>query len=107
MTFQVYIKVGPRVGDEFKNSFVQMWMAREGQPSEMVLNWGPYNLSGGPAAENQRYGKIWFLPYTLDIFKSAAATWFDELIVSTTRIPDPTTSASAQAPAKPTNLSVR
>lgn len=93
MTFQVRIKTGPRVGDEFRNSYITLWMAREGQRSEKVIEWGPYNLSAGPIAENQRYGKVWLTPYNTD--KSAAQshptayTWYDELIVSRSPIADP------------------
>jgi len=93
MTFQVGIKTGPRVGDEFTNSFVQMWIARQGQPSELVMNWGPYKLSAGSLTENQKYGKVWLLPYNTG--KDAAQThpvgyiWYDELIISRTRIADP------------------
>src|SRR5262249_29001715 len=35
MTFQVYIQVGPRMGDEFKGSHIKAWFAREGKPSEL------------------------------------------------------------------------
>lgn len=93
MTFQVRIKTGPRVGDEYTNSYVTLWMAREGRPSEMVINWGPYNLSAGPASENQRYGKVWLTPYNTS--KSSAQshptayTWYDELIISRNPIADP------------------
>jgi hypothetical protein len=93
MTFQVGITTGPRVGNEFTNSRVRLWIARAGQPSQPVINWGPYNLSAGSAAENQRYGKVWLLPYNTG--KSSGTTnpvsytWYDELIISTMRIPDP------------------
>jgi hypothetical protein len=112
MTFQVHIKTGPRVNDEFTNSFVQLWIAREGRPSELVFDWGPYNLSAGSASEDQRYGKIWLLPYNTGKSPSqahpTAYTWYDELIISTSKIPDPrSTSASAQVPAPPTNLTVQ
>ena len=93
MTFQVRIKTGPRVADEWTNSFVSLWIARENQPSELVINWGPYNLSAGSAAEDQKFGKIWLLPYHTN--KSplqshpTAFTWYDELIISKTQIADP------------------
>lgn len=109
MTFQVHIKTGPRVNDEFTNSFVQLWIAREGQPSQLVLDWGPYNLSAGSASEDQRYGKIWLLPYNTGKSSSqshpTAYTWYDELIIATSKILDPSaTPPSAQAPAAPTAL---
>jgi hypothetical protein len=93
MTFQVHVIIGPRVGDEFQASRVQLWIAREGRASEPAIDWGPYNLSAGSAAENQRYGKIWLLPYNTDKDPSATYattyTWYDELIVSTQPIADP------------------
>jgi MYXO-CTERM domain-containing protein len=93
MTFQVGIKTGPRVGDEFADSHVELWVAREGLPSELVMDWGPYNLTAGDPALDQRFGKVWFLPYNTG--KDAAAshpvayTWYDELIVSAAKLPDP------------------
>ena len=93
MTFQVRIKTGPRVNDEFTNSYVSLWVAREGKASEQVINWGPYNLSAGAAAENQKFGKLWLLPYNTGKDASAtnpvAYTWYDELIISRNKIADP------------------
>jgi hypothetical protein len=93
MTFQVRVKTGPRVGNEFTNSYVTLWGAREGKPSELLLNWGPYNLSAGSATDNQRYGKVWLLPYHTGKSSSQtnpiAYTWYDELIISRSQIADP------------------
>lgn len=93
MTFQVEISTGPRVGDEFVDSAVRLWIAREGQPSELVLDWGPYNLTAGAPEANLRFGKVWLLPYHTDKSEAqdhaVATTWYDELIVSTERIADP------------------
>lgn len=93
MTFQIRIKLGPRVGDEFVGSQVTLWMAREGQPSQLVIDWGPYNLTAGPQSENQRFGKLWLLPYNTGKSSTqshpTAYTWYEELIVSRARIPDP------------------
>jgi len=93
MTFQVHIKMGPRMNDEFTNSFVQLWIAREGQPSRLVIDWGRYNLSAGNATENQRFGKIWLLPYhtakNASQVHASGFVWYDELIISRQRIPDP------------------
>ena len=76
MTFQIHIKTGPRVGDEFTNSYVDFWMSRDGQPSEPVIAWGPYNLSAGNPTENQLYGKIWLLPYSgTATFPSDSFVW--------------------------------
>jgi hypothetical protein len=93
MTFQVRIKTGQRVGDEWIDSFVTLWMAREGQRSQTVITWGPYKLSAGPASENLKFGKVWLLPYNTN--KSSAQvhptgfTWYDDLIISRTQIADP------------------
>jgi hypothetical protein len=93
MTFQIHVKLGPRVNDEFQGSTIEMWIAREGKPSELVVKWGPYNVSAGSAAEDQRYGKIWLLPYNTNRNSSTsfpvAYTWYDDLIVSRTKIADP------------------
>jgi len=110
MTFQVRIKTGARVNDEFVNSFVELWIAREGQPSQQAFNWGPYNLTAGPSGENQQFGKVWLLPY--DTGKDPAQThptaftWYDELIISRTRIPDPGAVSSGVSPSPPRNLSL-
>jgi hypothetical protein len=93
MTFQVRIKTGPRVNDEWTNSFVTLWIAREGQPSQMAINWGPYNLTAGSASENLKFGKIFLLPYDTGKDPSqthpTGFTWYDELIISRTQIADP------------------
>ena len=93
MTFQVRIKTGPRVGNEFVNSYVTLWIAREGRASELVINWGPYNLTAGDPATNQRYGKVWLLPYNTSkdasVTNPTAYTWYDELIISRNKIADP------------------
>jgi hypothetical protein len=93
MTFQIHVKTGPRVNDEFTNSFIQLWVARDGQPSQLVINWGPYHLSAGSAAANQKYGKVWLLPYNTGkdatVTYPTAYTWYDELVISTQKIQDP------------------
>jgi hypothetical protein len=93
MTFQLRIKTGARVNDEFAGSQVTMWMARENKPSEVVIDRVPYNLTAGPPAENQRFGKVWLLPYNTGKDPSeahpVAYTWYDELIISKSKIPDP------------------
>jgi hypothetical protein len=93
LTYQIRIKTGPRVNDEFTNSFVSLWIAREGQASQPVIEWGPYNLTAGNPTLNQRFGKVWLTPY--NTVKSAsqahptAYTWYDELIISRNKIADP------------------
>jgi hypothetical protein len=93
MTFQIGLTLGPRVGDEFVNSNIKLWIAREGKPSELVVDYGPYNLTAGDPSLNERFGKVWLLPYNTDKDSSVsypeAYTWYDELIVSRNRIADP------------------
>lgn len=107
MTFQVGIKTGPRVGNEWKGSVVSLWIAREGRPSELAFEY-PIALSAGDPALDQRFGKVWLLPYQTRKNSSqvhpAAFTWYDELIVSRTRIADPssmTVIVPAPAPVGP------
>ena len=87
MTFRLHVKTGPRVNDEFTNSRVQLWVGREGQHPEPVIDWGPYNLTAGDATGDQKFGKIWLLPYNTNkdasVSNPMAYTWYDELIVST------------------------
>ena len=93
LTFQVEIKTGRRVKDEFTNSYVTLWVAREGQPSTQAILWGPYNLTAGSPGDNQRFGKVWLLPYNTGkaaaVTNPVAYTWYDELIISRKRIADP------------------
>jgi hypothetical protein len=94
MTFQEHVVLGPWVNGEFQNSHIDLWVAREGQPSVQVFNWGPYNLTADPnSATGQLYGKIWLLPYHTGkdptVTYPIAYTWYDELIISRNKIADP------------------
>lgn len=93
MTFQVHVKVGPRVGDEFVGSTIELSMAREGKPSEPVISYGPYNLTAGPPAKKQKFGKVWLTNYntgkTSGTAYPEAYTWYDDLIISRQKIADP------------------
>lgn len=123
LTFQLGTTVGPRnlATNEFDNSRVRLWAAREGQPAQLLVDWKPgvggyFPLTAGSLADNQRYGKIWLLPYMTR--KDAtqvhplAQTWYDELIISRQRIADPgfatptptPTPTPAPAPASPAAL---
>ena len=108
MTFQVQIQTGPRVNDEFSNSYIRLWVSREGQPSEAVLNYGPYNLTAGPPAKNYKYGKVHLLPYHTNKDPSQVTptgyTWYDELVISRNKIADPSATAPTATPAPPGNL---
>lgn len=113
MTFQVRIKVGTwYTGNHVykHDSIVQMWVAEEGKPSLLVIDFSP---KGKACQEEQvsipacqtgydlvntksgvaKYGKIWLLPYNTgknpSVRYPTAYTWYDELIISRQRIPDP------------------
>jgi len=93
MTFEVKIQTGPRVGNEWYPSFYTLWVGREGQPLEKVIEFGPYYLTAGDPAEDQKFGKVWLLPYMTnkpdDVDHPTAMTWYDDLVISTNMIPGP------------------
>ena len=106
MTFQIGITLGPRdnVNKDFLDSRVQFWAAREGRSSQLLLDWKPgvrgyFPLAAGPPSDNQKFGKVWLLPYMTNKNPKQShglmQTWYDEVIISTQRIPDPTLSSTA------------
>lgn len=108
MTFQVGITLGARdnAKNEFENSRFRMWVAREGEPSRLVIDWRPgvagyFQLTAGPATQNQRYGKVYLLPYMTNKDPQQdhelAQTWYDEVIIATQRIPDPAPAGASVA----------
>jgi hypothetical protein len=121
LTFYEVITLGPRGSsgnDEWINSTVQLFVARDGGQYTQVFNFEPsppgIALVAGPAASNQKYGKIWFTTYNTSkdptVSQPVAYTWFDSLIISTQPIAPPTAVGSAPAntlaPSAPSNLSV-
>ena len=94
MTFQVFVKIGSWYRNDrryHQDSTIRLWVAEAGQPSRLVVDQTRYDIvNTQPGA---RYGKIWLLPYHTG--KSAAQphavayTWYDDLIISRARIPDP------------------
>jgi hypothetical protein len=95
MTFQVQVKIGRWYQNDRRyrrDSTVRLWVAEEGRPSKLAVNQTGYDLANeNPAA---RYGKVWLLPY--GSFRKVpsqrepiAYTWYDELLVSRSRIADP------------------
>ncbi len=93
MTFQIRVKIGTWYKNDKRynnDSLIELWAAREGQSSRLVLSQN-YDLAN--TSPEAKYGKVWLLPY-LTGKKSAqkhldAYTWYDELIISTSRIADP------------------
>ena len=101
MTFQVHVKVGTWYLDNshkyHKDSTVQLWVAEEGKPAALVIDFSPEKKTGYDLVNTEigkaKFGKIWLLPYQTNKDGNAphdkAYTWYDELIISRDRIPDP------------------
>jgi hypothetical protein len=110
MTFQLHVKIGTWYKNDglyHGDSTIQLWVAREHQPSKLMVELSPepatlfgmqipgtgtgYDLAN--SNPDAKYGKLWLLPYNTNKDPSAshptAYTWYDELIISTKRIPDP------------------
>lgn len=96
MTFQVHVKIGTW---GTSSSRLQMWAAREGQPS-VLINDSADNAPGGYTLNNffadrthVVYGKIWFTPFQThkdpDRRNPQTYTWYDDLIISRLRVGDP------------------
>lgn len=110
MAFQVHVKIGTwykNDGDYHGDSIVQLWVARQGQPSKLVIDLSPrpvtflgmtipgmghgYDLANNePAA---KYGKLILGPYHTgknpEQVHPVGYIWYDELIISTQPIQDP------------------
>ena len=101
MTFQVHVKVGTwYLNNSHKyhsDSTVQLWVGEEGKPSVPVIDFSPEKKTGYDLVNTDigkaKFGKIWLLPYQTNKDGNAphdkAYTWYDELIISRERIPDP------------------
>lgn len=110
MAFQIHVKIGTWYKNDqnyHRDSVVQLWVAREGRASKLVVDISPepaklfglaipgtgmgYDLAN--TAPQARYGKLWLLPYNTNKDPSAdhptGYTWYDDLIISKTRIADP------------------
>jgi hypothetical protein len=88
-TVQMHIKVG-KFGNP--DSVVEMWLAHEGQPAQLVVNAADAALvNDGSGGASGKYGKIQLSAYNTSMSGSLVntAVWFDDLMVSTRRIPDP------------------
>ena len=105
MTFQVHLKPGPlgtatdsltgKQKSGFTRSTVEMWVAREGQASVKTHSFSGVVLRrhDGASDTGEKYGKIWLLAYNTGKDSSKtypeAYTWYDELIISKSKIADP------------------
>lgn len=99
MTFQVEIKIGTWYKNDKKyhsDSTVRLWVAEEGRPSKLVIDYSPEAREGYDIANDNpaaKYGKLWLLPYHTGKDSGQdhpeGYVWYDELIISRSRIPDP------------------
>jgi hypothetical protein len=103
MTFQYHVKIGTwyvnNSGNYHRDSTVEMWVAHEGKPSELVLSYNDYDLANLSPTDPKyplMYGQVWLLPYQTNKDATQAHStgyvWYDELIISKNRIPDPAVS---------------
>ncbi len=137
LTFQVQVTVGTwykNDGVYHYDSQIKLWAAREGQPSLLLLDTsliasngakgnqhleglGPSGSSGGYDLVNLdpatvKYGKVWLTPFHTGVTNSSHPTWsvwYDELIVSTQKIPDPVGTpgtGDSTPPAAPVSLRI-
>ena len=97
MTFQVRTKVGTW-GQA--NSEVDVWAGREGQSSVLLISHRDVRIV--KESSGSKYGKVWFTPYNTEKNGSqvhaTGYTWYDDLIVSRKRIPDPIDQPRPSAP---------
>jgi hypothetical protein len=95
MTFQVYVKIGTWYRNDRKyhhDSTIRLWAAEAGRPSRLEVDQTGYDIANTDDLA-ARYGKVWLLPYHTGKNPAqrhpTAYTWYDELIISRTRIADP------------------
>jgi hypothetical protein len=96
--------ITPNLQNCYYGSQIVARMGLDGQPLEEVLNWtGPVIAKDQTNPTELKYGKVWFSPYTgTATIPSGAAMWFDELIISTQPIADP----SGSTPVSPANVTL-
>ena len=118
MTFQVRVVIGTAYKNDrnYKNdSTIQLWVAEEGQPARLVIDRSPQSGTGYDLYNDnpsvRHYGQVYLLPYHTCKESSQAHpdgyTWYDELIISKSRIADPGVPADSVAPAAPADINVQ
>jgi hypothetical protein len=89
ITMQQHVKIGHWGQND---STVEVWAADQGQTSRLIISLADYDLRNDNPSQ-AKYGKIWLLPYQTNKDSSQVTgtgyVWYDDLIVSTNRIPDP------------------
>lgn len=105
-TIQVGVRTGPCINGDLQGNSISLWVARDRQPSEFAIEWGPCNRIAVSATRNQRSSKIWLLPcYTAwdpSQIDPIGFTWYGDLIISRPMIPDPY-ELTSPCPNSPTN----
>ncbi len=87
-TIQKHIKIGT-FGNS-ASSVVELWMAHANQPSELTTNVSDAAIPNDGTGITGKYGKISIGVYgTGASFNVNTNVWFDDMIISTRRIPDP------------------
>ena len=107
ITFQIGIALGAKgtwTGQRgiprnvWLDSTVELWAARDGKPSQKLIDWRPgiggyAPLERGPDSDDQRLGKVSLMPYFTDKDPKQShplgQVWYGPTIVSTQRIADP------------------
>jgi hypothetical protein len=88
-TVQEHFKIGTW---GVANSTVDVWMAHQGQPSRLIVNAADIAMADQGPSVTDKFGKIVLLPYaTASTWVNTTFVWYDDLIVSNRRIPDPET----------------
>jgi len=104
MTFQVRTKIG-NWGQP--NSEVDIWVGREGQSSTLLISQRNVVIQQEVQGAS-KYGKVWLTPYNTakngNQAHATAYTWYDDLIVSRKKIPDP---IDLPRPSSPSNVIAR
>ena len=109
-TFTMHVTVGPRVGDTFQNSRIELWYAHEGQASikliDLVLDLTNIDQSSdcsSPCSGPAEYGQMHFTNFVTggEVSSTGAMRWIDEYIVSTLPIADPGAPADTTPPTAP------
>jgi len=131
MTFQVHVIIGTPYqnnGVYKHDSTIQLWVASEGQPATLVIDYSPKDpecqaqQTSQPKCQTgydlynndplvRHYGQVWLLPYHTSKDSTQphpeAYTWYDELIISTSRVPDPGVPGDSLAPAAPAGVEIQ
>jgi hypothetical protein len=75
-----------------ENSRIELWVSQEGQPPAHVIDW-PIAFITTTDPGTTGYASVQLTPYNTDKDSAqdhpATELWYDSVIVSRTRIPDP------------------